>query len=198
MKRIVFFLAAVLVCRSSHAEMLLAEFEFTQPGTVTLPAQYQFTVENANLPGHDHFSVATVVWHDTIEAFPTVQAASPELVDRFNAITTNHPDNSRRVFIYNEPFGLPLFSTRPFDNIWFEDLDPGDGWRAQAFVPFVPNPDGDPERRNGNGLWGYWVTGLERTITAESQLVRIFGHPIPEPAAWLLVLCCAVIHSRKR
>jgi hypothetical protein len=46
-------------------------------------------------------------------------------------------------------------------------------------------------------LWGYIVTGLQRTITAESQLVRIYGRTIPEPAA-LSLLLLAIVHVSVR
>jgi hypothetical protein len=61
-------------------------------------------------------------------------------------------------------------------------------------VPLVDDGDIGPLY---NGLWGYIVTGIERTITAESQLVRLYGHPIPEPATWLLA-CLALCWFRRQ
>lgn len=180
----------------AHAQMLLAEFEFIQPGAVQLPANYHFNVTNNHLPPLPDTRPQMVNWVDTINSVPVTQTASPEMVAQMNAITTNHPSQDRRFYILNGSFSLPFFIDRPFDAIWYPD-DPSDGWRAEAFVDFDPCAASDPFCHIGRGLWGYIVTGLERTITAESQLVRIYGHPIPEPASWLLAsLALCLLHRR--
>jgi hypothetical protein len=90
--------------------ILLAEFELTQPDPITLPAEYAFTVDNDNLQ-------QTIFWPATVEQFPLVESATPEMVERFNAITTNHPSNSRRVRMHNDFQPINKFNSAPFDHI---------------------------------------------------------------------------------
>jgi hypothetical protein len=163
--------------------ILLAEFEWRQPEPITLPADYGFVVENIQ-----HQPPA--VWFAVVDQWPFNETASPALVERFNAITTNNPSNHRELRMHNDFQPINEFNRVPFDQIW-GPVNEG-GWRAEAFVPLVaPQP-------LYSGLWGYIVTGLDRTITTEGQLVRVYGHPIPEPAAWLLVLFGCFIQWRVR
>jgi hypothetical protein len=184
-----FFVTFILGHAPANGEILLAEFELTQPEPITLPADYAFTVENIQLQ-------QTVFWPAVVNQYPFTESASSEMASRFNAITTNSPHNHRELRMHNDFQPINQFNRVPFDQIWFDDV-PDDGWRAQAFVPFVLPQTNDPRDRLHVGLWGYIVTGLERTITAESQLVRIYGHPIPEPAT-LSVLLVAVVHVFNR
>lgn len=191
--RTLLFVAALATATSVQAgTILLAEFEFSQPEPITPPADYSFTLNNNSLVDKVLF------WPVTVDAFPLTELASPEMVATFNALVTNSPNNIRRVSLVNDGQAINEFGSMPFDNIWFPDADPDDNWRAEAFVPHVPDPARDPLDRLYTGLWGYWIDEVERVITADSQLVRFRGHVIPEPATWLFVLLCVAWHLSKR
>jgi hypothetical protein len=47
---------------------------------------------------------------------------------------------------------------------------------------------------NGPGLYGYTLTRIDRTITAEAQTIYFYGEAIPEPATCMLMLFAASAH----
>lgn len=183
--------AFVLLVPAAHAGSIpLAEFRWSQPYQVTLPAQYMAVMRMYD--GRQTFEN----WQETVTAFPHTSHADQQTVDDFNRVL-NLAENGEFIF-FNGGIDGPHASNGAlcgFCQFYFligEGKDQwasqiaASGWQAQMFVP-----------RLGPHLVGYWITDIERTITSTSQTITLHGLAIPEPGCWLLVLCCCVWHVRR-
>lgn len=177
----------LLFASPAAAEMLLASFTWSNPEPVTLPASYGFYVEAYS---HDHD-----FWSETVNSFPFHSFAPPELVRALDYPIAN-PGN------YNDMLWIRMTNgdqgpERKTDcaSCWSDRLlgiDPGwadfvtaKGWDVDVYVPL-----GDW------GFLGYYLTNIERLVTAQSQTIRLYG-TVPEPASWLL-LVVGLLHVSRR
>jgi hypothetical protein len=180
-------LLAVLItvlCASSASGALLAEFSWHNPTPLNAPALYEIS-RWAGYPG------PYTVWTTTTSDLNGTFTADPQTVEAFNftwtggvgqwsTIRADHFDNVNR---WQSPltnkFGLGIDGLLGGpDADWSNGgLTGHDGWYGQAYVP-----------KKGIAFEGYRITGLERSVTPTSQTIRVFGNPVPEPAAALLLL----------
>lgn len=171
--------AFVLLVPAAHAGSIpLATFSWSQPQPVSLPAEY--------IAGLQMFSGTTlgVAWYETVSSFPHHSFADAATVEAFyNELYTD--DNGQLRFwnggqVYNN--GLCAWC-----QFYWSIGDGRDqhlaekaaaGFTAQMLAPSL-----------GPHLIGYTLTGIERTVTANTQTITFHGFAIPEPGCWLLVLC---------
>lgn len=187
-------LIALLFCPApcsllpAHAAELLFEYGWNQPEPVALPAEYFFWVTAFNQS-----------WKAEVHAFPHESTASPEFIERMNETFVESGANVRLHYRngFQEdsvlPYGFPLGS------IWFApqgQMPEGNYWRT-----YVP--------QRGQGLRGYHIDSVDRLITAESQLLKFYGHDVeyvpddfvPEPSSAFLLfssLCLVGCVRRQR
>jgi hypothetical protein len=191
MRALIITLAILFPLTAQAGSMPIATFEWSQPNTVTLPAPYI-----AELRMYD-VQPTSAGWQETITAFPHASFAPQSIVDAFNAELYQAENGQFR--FYNGGITAADVSNggqcgwcqlhwligdgrQQFDTEIRES-----GWEAEMHVP-----------RLGPHLIGYLVTGIERTVTADSQTITLHGIPIPEPASWLLVLLFVTLHISKR
>lgn len=184
--RVLAILALLLLPLSAQAGTIpLARFEWSQPEPVSLPAEYR-AVLTMYTPGHE-----SELWKETVTEFPYHSEASQEIVSEFNRLLYLD-DNGELQFINGgQNIGIcgwcQLFWSIGEGADRFLAEKAAAGWDAEMFVPRV-----------GSHLDGYLITGIERTVTADSQTITFSGIPIPEPACLVLVLCGLVIQWRMR
>jgi hypothetical protein len=181
----------VLTLKASAEPMLLAEFTWRQPYTVTLPAPYSVSVERAhNVRAGEGLAVT---------AFPFQYDYTQSEVDELNNVMA--VDSPFRLLMWNGgndgahvvgggPAACPACMSWQFfgpDAGPWQDEVAALGWDIDLHVPL--------EQPN---FFGYWITAAEQLITAEGQTLRLFGAPVlvPEPATWLIVLCFLCVHVR--
>ena len=173
-------IALLLLASAARAEtMLLAEFKWSQPDPVTLPTEYIVQAPSPTYPAWPSYE-----WRETVTSFPHTSTAPPEVLPILQQGFTYGP----YVILWNSPqqsaYGVGGCATCKFDRLinnpeWAERVA-ADGWDVDLHVPQL-----------GNALWGYDITEVERFVTADAQTIRLYGAalPVPEPAAWLIVLC---------
>ena len=185
MRRILMFLAALLVCNTAFAvDTLLLEITWRQPNPVTLPANYWFQAADERNGGQ---------WVELVSSFDHHSWADDETVQDFNGPfaythTTAAPYapgiSMRNGSQSPEPFGC---ATCPFPRLVLK-TDPvtGEdwtqrvaevGWETMLHVPYL----------GPAGLNGYALTDIERIVTPEGQTIRLYGTFVPEPGCFLLI-----------
>jgi hypothetical protein len=183
----------------AHAEMLLLEIGWENPEPVTLPAEYLFDISS----GGGNFAL----WIENVSSFPHTSLATPEMVDRFNLHLGWFPWDHEFFPIVSLSAGnqapeLPRICTSCYWRRLVANLDDAAmtgaewaafaesvGWNVDLRVPLL-----------GQGLRGYELSRIERSVTAEAQTIRLYGNVVPEPACWLLVihLVCQAFLKRNR
>jgi hypothetical protein len=178
----------LLLAPAAHAEMLLLELGWENPEPVTLPAEYIFDISSG---GGGNFAL----WRENVSSFPHTSLADPELVDRFNLHLGWFPWDHEffpivSLSVENQAPELPRICTSCYWRRLVANLDDAAmtgaewaafaesvGWNVNLQVPLL-----------GQGLRGYEVTRIERSVTAEAQTIRLYGNVVPEPACCLLVI----------
>lgn len=182
----------------ANAGMLLLELGWENPKPVTLPATYTFTIGNP-IGGSQRPGDGSGAWVEEVTAFPHNSAASAELVARFNYL----------IALYDwSPGGGPNYDHHPLvglsnggqypeapelctscywlrlvaneDDTWrtgpeWRAFAESVGWDVTLHVPLL-----------GQGLRGYDLTDIERSVTAAKQTIRLYGVIVPEPNATAL------------
>lgn len=180
----------LLPLTASAGTIPLATFSWSQPYEVTLPAPYKATIRMYD------GDVSTAAWTETVTAFPHHSFAPANVVDAFNREILSFPEgqipfwNGGDGGAFASNGGLCGFCQLHFligvsREQWNEQVT-ASGWTATMFVPKL-----------GPNLWGYYLTDIERLVTADAQKITFHGMPIPEPASWLLVLSVCVWHIRR-
>jgi hypothetical protein len=178
MKRVLLVVALALVVSPAQAETLLAEFGWNSPLPVTTPARHEFIVRQS-LTTSPSASLVT-----DLTAFGTtpVDAAT---VAQFNNMLAGSDDTQRVVYVSNGG-QTPPRNDIAFNAIW-SSLEPPPGFHYEAHVP-----------RLGSALFGYQITRMEHSITAQGQTVFFYGAVIPEPASCLLAFMGGIMLSAKK
>jgi hypothetical protein len=201
------FLTVALATAAAHGQMLLLELGWeNQPQS--LPAVYAFSAANI---GEGN----STSWREEVTAYPFTSMAPLETVERFNELIAAYnwpvlePQYPLLDLVIREQLvggavlqgpERPALCTSCY---WSrlvanedDDFMTGDewaafaesvGWNVDLRVPLL-----------GQGLRGYEITAIERIVTADAQTIRLYGNLVPEPAGWLLALCCALVHWRTR
>jgi hypothetical protein len=192
---------AILVPLSAQAGSIpLAEFKWSQAFDVTLPAPYSVHLKRNEGSGNP-FTAGYVI---TVDQFPHVTMLDAATVENFDRVLAHSNSDFTAIIKFwsggsqgehgvepNTPGGA-CSSCVVYRLIgherdeWLERATAA-GWDAQMLVP----PKGGP------ALWGYKITAIERTITADSQGLLLLGIAVPEPATWLLVLCLVLVHPSR-
>lgn len=191
---------AFLLPLPAQAEMLLAEFKWSQAFEVTLPAPYSVHLTR-NASSGNPFTAGYFVEVNQFPHVTMLDAATFEDFDR--VLAHSNSDFTATIKFWNggsqgehgvEPDspGGACSTCVVYRLIgherdeWLERATAA-GWDARMFVP----------SKGGPALWGYKITEVERTITADFQSVRLLGIAVPEPASWLLVLLLLAVHPSR-
>jgi hypothetical protein len=182
--------ACLLIATSAAAAgpIPLAEFKWSQPYEVTLPAE-----DKAVLRMYHGGPIVRVGWIETVTAFPHHSVASQEIVDAFNHEIYTAENGELPFWNGGDGAGKTIAPCGWCQFAWsigegrdrFLEEKAAAGWHAEMFVP-----------RLRSHLDGYLITSIERTVTADSQTLLFSGIPIPEPASWLLA-CLALCFVRR-
>jgi len=114
-------------------------------------------------------------------------AATPELIAR-TAAAIAYPDAEISMRLERSAYATTLDDV--LDGLWNQDF--------LFFHSYVPDFRSSAISDMTLTIDTFEVGGIGPGSLEAAFTVRIFGEPIPEPASWLLVLCCGLLHRRCR